>query len=256
MRLALVGDPVGHSRSPAIHTAALAACGIVGTYEARTVDADGAATAVDDIRRRALHGLNATMPHKEVVAGAADVRDELVTRAGVANTLWHTPDGVAATNTDVAGILAAWSDAGLPGDAPVVVHGAGGAAAAALLALEGRSIVVHARRPSTAVALVARLGVVASVVDGPVGRGFVLVNATPVGMGGEALPEAFLEGAVGLFDMAYGGGPTPAVAWATEAGLPVADGLDMLVAQAARSFEIWTGHDAPVDVMRSAARAG
>jgi shikimate dehydrogenase len=71
-------------------------------------------------------------------------------------------------------------------------------------------------------------------------------------MGGEQLPPGILDGAAGLFDMVYGPEPTPAVAAARAAGLPVADGLEMLLAQAMASFTIWTGREAPADVMRAA----
>jgi len=84
--------------------------------------------------------------------------------------------------------------------------------------------------------------------------GAVVVNATPLGMEGESLPGGILDGAVGLIDMAYGAEPTPAVEHARRRGIPVADGLDVLVAQAAISFTWWTGVPAPIEVMRAAAR--
>jgi shikimate dehydrogenase len=86
--------------------------------------------------------------------------------------------------------------------------------------------------------------------------GAVVVNATPVGMRGEALPTDLVAASSGLFDMAYGSGPTPAVRLARELGLPVADGPDMLLAQAAASFAIWTGVDPPLDEMRAALGQG
>ncbi len=82
--------------------------------------------------------------------------------------------------------------------------------------------------------------------------GAVVVNATPIGMKGESLPEEVVSAGSGLLDMAYGSDPTPAVLLARRLGLPVADGPDMLLAQAAASFTIWTGVDAPLEAMRSA----
>jgi len=82
----------------------------------------------------------------------------------------------------------------------------------------------------------------------------VVVNATPLGMQGEELPPGVIEAAGGLIDLPYGTEPTPAVALARRRGLPVADGLDLLVAQAALSFELWAGGPAPLAVMEAAAR--
>ena len=84
--------------------------------------------------------------------------------------------------------------------------------------------------------------------------GAVVINGTPLGMHGEHLPEGLLDEAAGLFDMAYGASPTPSVRLACSAGLPVATGWDMLLAQAAGSFTLWTGREAPLDVMTAALR--
>ena len=83
-----------------------------------------------------------------------------------------------------------------------------------------------------------------------------MVNATPIGMQGERLSEEVVSAGSGLFDMAYGSGPTPAVRLARDLGLPVAEGPDMLLAQAAASFSIWTGIDPPLEEMRAALDAG
>ncbi len=84
----------------------------------------------------------------------------------------------------------------------------------------------------------------------------VVVNATPLGMHGEELPAGLVEQAGGLYDLAYGDRPPPAVETAHRLGLPAVDGLDHLVAQAAGSFEIWIGMDAPIDAMAGAVRIG
>ena len=255
MRLAVLGDPVAHSRSPAIHTAALEALGIPGSYVARRVDADGMAAAVAEIRSGDLDGANVTMPHKQRAARLSDRLDPVAARAGAVNTLVRAADGVAGHLTDVAGIEAAWAEAGLPSEGPVLVLGAGGAAAAALLALEGRPLRVAARTSSRASEMLAAVDVVAEVVPWETAvPGAVVVNATPLGMAGEPLPAGLLDGAAGLFDMAYGGGETPAAARCRAAGLPVADGLDMLLGQAMASFTLWTGVLAPAAAMRTALR--
>lgn len=254
MRLVLLGDPVAHSRSPAIHRAALAAVGLTGSYEARRVDRAGFLVAVDELRRGEVDGANVTMPHKRLAHRIADRLDADAARAGAVNTFVVDEGTVVGHNTDVVGIRRAWRCRGLPDDAPVLLLGAGGAAAAAAVALEGRRVTVAARRGDRARELVRRLGL-----DHRVGDwarplpGAVVVNATPIGMHGEALPDGLLDEASGLFDMAYGSRPTPAVDAARHRGLPTVDGLDMLVAQAEASFALWTGVEPPSEVMRAAA---
>ncbi|MGD2050896.1 MAG: shikimate dehydrogenase [Acidimicrobiia bacterium] len=253
MKLAVLGDPVAHSLSPALHQAALDATGIPGEYRALRVDADGMVDAVDAIRRGELDGANVTMPHKARALELVDDAVEAARRAGAVNTLVRVAGRVIGHNTDIGGVQTAWQWGGLPDGGSVIVLGAGGAAAAAVLALEGRDLTIAARRPATAEDLLVRLGVAGRVTDltSPVPGG-VLVNATPIGMRGEHLPDVMLREASGLFDMAYGPAPTPAVRWARREGLPVVAGPDMLLAQAMASFRLWTGRPAPETAMRRA----
>jgi len=255
VRLVLLGDPVSHSRSPAIHRAALAAVGLEGRYEARRVDAAGVYRACAEMRAGDLDGANVTMPHKRVAAAAADRLAPEAARCGAVNTLVGEAAEVVGHNTDVGGLVLARAWAGIP-DGPVLVLGTGGAAAAALVAFGAAALSVSGRRPGAGRALAADLGVEAEEV--PWGRpvpGVVVVNATPLGMQGEPLPAGLVDEATGLIDLPYGAAPTPAVAAARREGRPTADGLDLLVAQAALSFRLWTGGEAPVDVMRRAAAA-
>ncbi len=261
MRLVLLGDPVAHSRSPAIQRAALAAAGLSGSYEARRVSHRGLLDAVADLKEGRIDGANITMPHKSAAAAAADLADGVVAATGAANTLrrgW-SPDGpnVEATNNDVAGLTAAADAAGIPREAPVLVLGAGGAAAAAVVAFGERSVSLSARRPGAVGELALRTGApVPSCRWGEAVDGAVVINATPLGMYGESLPEDLLEVAAGLIDMAYGDRVTPAVQKARDLGIPAADGLHVLVAQAAASFFWWTGVPAPLNVMLQAAGGG
>jgi shikimate dehydrogenase len=252
-RLAVLGDPVEHSLSPAIHRAGLAAAGLRGTYTARCVSEHGMAAAVDDMRTGRLTGANVTMPHKRLAAGLSDTLSPEARAAGAVNTLVRNDDGsVAGHNTDVAGIRLAWEWAGLPGG-PVLILGAGGAAAASLLALSGRQITISARRRDAASELTESVAVPAEIVAwGTVVAGAVVVNATPVGMHGEAFPDDLVEAASGWFEMAYGSGPTPATQRARARGVPVATGPDMLLGQAIGAFELWTGVAAPTRAMRQA----
>ena len=205
--------------------------------------------AVEEIRDGRLDGANVTMPHKRLAAELADALGADAARAGSVNTLLATGGAVTGMSTDVAGIRRAWGP--LP-DGPALILGAGGAAAAALLALEGRPLTVSARSRESAGRLMARTGIDGSVVEwGTPVAGAVLVNATPIGMTGDRLPKGLLEPATGLFDMPYGSTATHSVLEASRLGVPVVDGVEMLIAQAALSFELWTGIEAPIDAMRA-----
>ena len=256
MRLAVFGSPVAHSLSPAMHGAALQHMSVSGTYEARDVDEAALYLGVAELRTGELDGVNITMPHKRV---AYELCDEVTGRAqaiGAVNTLMIRDGALTGYNTDVAGIRSAWEVGGLPASARVIVLGAGGAAAAALVALQQHDLYVVARRPVVAERLVDRVDSEANVIEwgDPVPSG-VIVNATSVGMQGELLPDVFLDSATGLVDMPYGDVPTRSVRVARRRGVPVADGLDMLVGQAAESFAIWTGMQVNGAVFRAAAEA-
>ncbi|MGA9595803.1 MAG: shikimate dehydrogenase [Acidimicrobiia bacterium] len=256
MRLALFGSPVRHSLSPAMHQAALAHVGIDGEYVARDVDEPGFVRGISELRDGELDGANVTMPHKVLAYRCCDKRTELAERAGAVNTLSRAGAAVVGDNTDVLGIREAWRWAGLPENDPVTILGAGGAAAAALLALGGRRLQIMARSADKALALLNRTGVAADVCawnETPTFDGVVL-NATPIGMRGERLDDRLLATATGLLDLAYGDTVTPAVVVMRESGRPVAEGLDMLIGQAAASFRIWTGRTVAPDVMRAAAQ--
>lgn len=254
MRLALLGDPVDHSRSPAIHAAALAALRIPGTYEARRCDAVGVTDAVAEMRRGALDGANVTMPLKGVALAAADTSSLEAIRAGAVNTLFVVGGEVRGENTDIGGLGDVADAKSVPASAPVLVLGAGGAAGAAIVAFEGREVRIAARRPEAAQRLIESTGGEASALEWGRGlEGALVVNATPLGMHGEELPEPVLMAGGALIDLAYGVEATPAVRFAT-GRMPVADGIDHLVAQAARSFTYWTGRPAPIEAMERAAR--
>ena len=253
MRLALLGDPVAHSLSPAIQNAALAAARIPGTYEPRKVDGAGVREAFDELRSGALDGANVTMPHKRLAAELCDEIDPQASRAGAVNTLVRVGGAVIGHNTDIAGICRAWRRVGLPTGSPVLVLGTGGAAAAALLALEGSEIFVSGRRVGAAAELAVGVGVAATEVDWGSGvAGAVIVNATPLGMRGEALHDAVLAAGTALFDMAYGPEETPAAGMFRGRGQPVVAGTDLLVAQAVESFRLWTGRQADEAAMVTA----
>lgn len=253
MRLAVVGDPIRHSRSPAIHTAALAAVGLDGSYVARRVATDDFDGVVADLRSGALDGVNVTMPHKDHAYAAAEVRSASADRTHAVNTLLVRSGRLEGHNTDVDGVRHALGVVG--SDAPrVVVLGTGAAARAAIVAVTG-DVAVMGRSTDRAVDALRSTGTTGDVlVWGADVDGSIMVNATPLGMRGEMLPEAVLATAAGLVDMAYGAEPTPAIGWARMHGLAHADGIDMLVGQAATAFTLFTGLPSPVDAMERAAR--
>jgi shikimate dehydrogenase len=254
VKLVLLGDPVAHSRSPAIHEAALAACGIEGRYVARRVDEPGLYRAVAEIRAGALDGANVTMPHKRVAAAACDRLSPEASACRSVNTVVPSGEEAVGHSTDVSGIRFLAAHLGCGDPAEILVLGAGGAAAAALVAFAGRRVFISTRRADAAVRLAASLGMAEPHPWGEPRPGAVLVNATPLGMAGEPLPDGIVEAASALLDMPYGASVTPAVALARRLGIPAADGIDLLVAQAADSFRLWTGIPAPLDVMEAAAR--
>ena len=247
LRLVVVGDPVDHSLSPVMHTAALASVGLEGTYEKLAVDAAGLGEVASEMRSGRWDGVNITMPHKRLAAELSDRLAALAYRAQSVNTWVPRHGAIEGHSTDIVGVRRVFER--LP-DGPIVVLGTGGAAAATVVAMEGRPMTVVARRPQAAVAMVERCGAAARVVgwDGPVPAG-VVVNCTPVGMAGEALEDRLLHSATGYFEMVYASGPTPAERAARERGIPVTGGLELLAAQAEVSFELWTGQAPPAGVM-------
>ena len=257
--VALLGHPVAHSASPAIHSAAFAAAGVDAVYLAFDVAPGELSAAVAGLRALRVLGASATVPHKRAAWEAADSRTAEAELVGAANTLFWEGDALVADNTDAGGLQRVLANDVeiMPGD-PVVLFGAGGAARAAAVALArcGAVIEVVARRPSAAAGiadLVRRAGgEIADVVEHP----RVVVNATPLGLAGEALPERFMAlgpGQVAL-DLVYGTRDTPFVAAAKAGGATGMDGLGMLLAQASMGFERWTGLTAPIEVMAAAAR--
>ena len=259
-RLAVLGDPVSHSLSPAMHNAVLAALGLEGVYSRRRVDERGMTTAASEMRHGVLHGANVTMPHKGVAARLADRLSSDAERAGSVNT-WTLDSGgrLVGHSTDVEAVRRVWVRAGLPTDRPVLVVGAGGAAAAAMVALEARELWCSARRAEAVSALAGQVDVPFRPLEwGESLPGAVVVNATPLGMRGGDLPVGLLEESLGLFDMAYlaGGEETGAVRWMRRRRMPASDGLEMLAAQAEASFEMWTGYGTPAGLMERVARTG
>lgn len=254
-RLALAGDPVEHSLSPAMHRAALDATGLSGSYRLLRCDEDGLRAVVAQLRAGDWDGLNVTMPHKSLAARLSDELTPLAKRSGSVNTLMMRQGHVWGHSTDAVAMAQALSNAPFAGNAPLLVLGSGGAAAAVLAASE-REVFLAARDTETAKALASKHPhIEVEVVGfGTAVVGAIVVNATSLGMAGESLPGGILEVAGGLIDLPYGAEETPAAAAARGRGLPLLDGYRFLAMQAAESFAWWTGRAVGVGVLVEAAR--
>lgn len=261
-RLAVIGHPVGHSRSPAMQNAALAALGLAGewSYGALDVAPEGFEARLREIAAGGEYaGANVTVPHKEAALGLADAASGAAREIGAANTLSFEGGRVEAENTDAGGLLAALP--GSPWGARTLLLGAGGAARAALWALvaEGAEVEVWNRTASRAEAICAELG--GKPVAAPAeGEYDLVVNTSAAGLGGEdpfaelpLRPEGFAAGQT-VVDMVYGELPSRILEAAAAAGATTVDGLEVLVQQGARALAIWTGRDPDLDAMRAAAR--
>lgn len=269
---AVIGDPVRHSRSPAVHNAAFVAAGIDWVFTAFEVPAGGGAAALDAMRVLNLAGLSVTMPLKDEAAEAADERDEAVEVLGAANCVVPLGDGrLRAVNTDAAGFVSGLrADAGIgPDGLRVALLGAGGAARAVawgLAAGGAADVAVINRTPDRAQAAVeaANAGAKAGQ-PGRVGAlddiaaADLVVNATSVGMGADSAvpcdPALLRPGQVAV-DLVYEPLETAWLAGLRRRGVEAHNGLSMLVYQAAVAFELWTGTKAPVEVMRQAVVRG
>ncbi len=263
----VIGDPIRHSRSPAIHNAAYRRLGLDWVYVALPVLPGAAEVAIRGAHALGLAGLSVTMPFKELAAELADERSAEVERLGAANTLVFTPEQVSAHSTDGAGFLADLRE-GLgvePAGQVCAVLGAGGAARSVVLALAAAGasgVIVVNRDAGRARRAAALAGAAGSVGDaGEIAAASLVVNATPLGMAGrdgELLDAAIaaLHPGQSLYDLVYEPAETPLLRAAAARGLAARGGLGMLVHQAVVQFELMTGVPAPIEVMWEAASQG
>jgi shikimate dehydrogenase len=267
----VIGDPVRHSLSPTLHNTAFEALGLDWVYVAFPVAAGDGRAAVQAMRTLGLAGLSVTMPHKGDVVAALDQLGPVAARLGVVNTIsWTAPNRgeLIGDSTDGPGFLDALrGDDGFdPSGRRCVVLGAGGAARAVTLALAdaGASSVTVVGRRSVAAESCAGLagstgavGLPAAGLDGLISNSDLLVNTTPVGMSsGDGIPFGIdrmaLHADQFVCDLIYSPATTPLLAAARARGAGVANGLGMLIHQAARQVEIWTGRPAPLEAMSAA----
>ncbi len=272
----IIGDPVRHSISPAIHNAAYRALGLDWVYVAFPVPGGQGGSAVDAMRVLGLAGLSVTMPHKAAVVERLDRLDPTAAKLGVANTIARRPaEGgfeLIGHSTDGSGFLAALrEDDGFDAAGKrCLVLGSGGAARSVTLALSdaGASLVgVVGRRPEVAATCAELAGSAGTVVEPAfseleafVRKADLVVNASPVGMtAGDGVPfdlqSSWFHAEQVVVDLIYLPATTPLMAAARSKGALASNGLGTLIHQAGRQIEIWTGRVAPLDVMSAAALA-
>jgi shikimate dehydrogenase len=265
----VMGHPVGHSLSPAMHNAAYAALGIDAVYVPLPVTPEALHDAIRGAHALGFLGLNVTVPHKQRAAQLCVALDRVAEEIGAVNTLRRVAEGYEGSNTDAPACLALLQAAGVGKGARALVLGAGGASRAAvwaLMRLEARAKVAS-RRLETAADLCQQMSALAqesgSALE-PVGwqeigaharAADVVVNATPLGLSGrDPLPPLPLGGGQVAVDFVYG--ETGFAAAARASGARLVSGEDLLVRQGALAFTLWLGRAAPEAVMTEAVQRG
>ena len=257
----IFGDPVEHSFSPAMHNAAFDALGLDWCYVPFHVTPERLGEAVAGIRALKLRGVNVTVPHKEAVMEYLDRVDEQAGRIGAVNTIVNEDGMLIGYNTDGAGFVRSLEEAGRSvEDRRVAVIGAGGAARAvcfSLLEAGVSSLIVLNRTREKALRLCEELNAVRSAAAAcgePENLEGVdlLVNTTPLGLHRDdpmPMDASLLKADVAVCDLIYNPAETPFLEAARLKGASTLNGLGMLIGQGAISFRLWTGREAPVDVM-------
>jgi shikimate dehydrogenase len=262
----IIGWPVAHSLSPAIHNAAFSALGLDWVYVPLPVEPSLIGEALQGIRALGFAGANVTMPHKGAAAAGLDSLSEDAERLGAVNTIVVDGSSLLGHNTDAPGFdRFLRRDVGFePEGRTALVFGAGGAARACALALARAgvsSMTVAAREPARVDdvrAAVEGLGASVGAVEFPDAAGVradLVVNATPVGREGESLPLPPIHAGMVVVDLLYHPAITPLTTAGRAAGAATFGGIGLLLHQAALSFELWTGRQPPLDVMSAAASA-
>ncbi len=281
LRFAVIGSPVAHSKSPAMHEAAYRALGLPHSYEKLETTAEELPARVDALRTGTLAGINVTVPHKTAVLGLVDAIDPSAAATGAANTLVRTSEGtVRAYNTDAPALrgelVELANDASMFEGRSALVLGTGGAARAAIFALGQLGIarvIVRGRREKKELAdVLATSNPRAALSFEPLTAPreepddlVAIVQATTAGMNGSEVPGDLVAGAVSwanvppdcvVYDVVYAPPRTPLLERASARGLANDSGLGMLVGQGALAFELWLGVKPPRDVMRAALASG
>ena len=267
MKAAVLGAPVAHSLSPALHRAAYRALGLTGwTYDAIECDEAGLPALLDGCGAD-WAGLSLTMPLKRAVLPMLDAAEPLVADVGGANTVIFAAGARHGHNTDVPGMITALTSAGISGSGPVLILGAGATACSALAAVRGLGAgeaTVAVRDPARAAGLMdaaGRLGVTVRLADfgrgDPRGSWHLLISTVPAGTAG-IYAERMLRGDLvpaAVLDVAYHPWPTGLATAAEQTGAAIISGFELLLHQAARQVELMTARAAPTAAMRRGGQA-
>ncbi|MBO6574514.1 MAG: shikimate dehydrogenase [Rhodothermales bacterium] len=263
----LLGHPVAHSLSPAIHNTALAEIGLAGRYEAWDVSPQEVGSVLRDWRGSAVAGANVTVPHKQAVIPFLTELSPAASQIGAVNTIVVSGDQRIGHNTDFAGFLQPLTES----HEKVLILGAGGSARAVLYALcqhtDARHVVVCSRKTQRSRLLIDSMDsmcVTASVAPwekrtelAPLAD--LVVNTTPVGMAPHAdsspLEAVNWRAEQTVYDLIYTPRPTRLLTQAASCGATIIDGLAMLIGQADAAFRLWTGHAMPLPAVRHAVEA-
>ena len=251
----IMGLPVSHSLSPAMHNAAFEALGLNCVYVPFAVE--DVAQAMDGFRALKVRGVSVTIPHKQAVIPYLDRIDPVAERIGAVNTLVIDNGRIEGFNTDWLGANRALSDHIALAGKEVVVLGAGGSARAIGFGLleAGARPLICSRTPASGKALAADLGCPWLPLDTAPLTGDILVNATSVGMTPETaampVPGKTVANFSVVMDIVYAPLRTALLQEAEKAGCLAVNGLAMLLYQGAAQFEMWTDHAAPIEVMRA-----
>lgn len=267
----LIGDPVEHSVSPAMHNAAFRKLGLNYVYLPFRVRADNLGKAIAGVRAMEMRGINVTVPHKVAVIPHLDTLDDLARNIGAVNTIVNENGCLTGYNTDAEGFLRSMLQRGIePAGMKVVIAGAGGAARAIAFALmnRGAKLSVINRTLARAEALARQVDQffgksleVLELNDANLARCLdkadIVVNTTSVGMypcvGATPVASRFLRRGIIVCDIVYNPVMTRLLEEAKQAGAVTVDGIEMLAWQGAVAFEKWTGHNAPVALMKEEA---
>jgi shikimate dehydrogenase len=269
----IIGDPVGHSVSPAMHTAAFKRLGLDCQYVPFRVEREKLRAAVEGLKALNVSGFNVTIPHKVAIMRYLDELDTLAENLGAVNCVVNQGGYLKGYNTDAGGFLRALVAAGFnPTKKSVAILGSGGAgrAIAFILADKGADLVIFNRHVEAAYEIaeglsgkfrreIRALKLSPTNLKAGLDRVDLLINATSLGMvpaaGVSPVPAGLMRKDLAVFDLVYNPLRTRLLEDASRKGAKAIGGLEMLVHQGAVAFELWTGQKAPLATMRRAALA-
>ncbi|TLX84384.1 MAG: shikimate dehydrogenase [Thaumarchaeota archaeon] len=263
----IIGDPIDHSLSPAIHNAAFNSLGLNCSYIAFRVQEDQLENSLDSLRAIKIGGFNVTMPHKVKVLDYVDYQDKTVQLVGAANTVNNEDGKFCAYNTDVTGFIKPLHDRKVDFNGfEVFVLGAGGAARAVVVALSGEKGITNINifnrntdRSTELSNMVKKLGLEATIISNDdiqniASRCNLIINTTPLGMNNEKslIKSTSIRRDAIVYDIVYKPVITNLVENARTAGAEIVYGYEMLLEQATASFKIWLQMDPPIESMKKA----